>query len=65
LKNLNTIKIKAFIAAQDFDLSKQFYSDLGFTKASDSHGVGYFHLSKEKSIRQKAKSNTIKIDSLN
>ena len=43
MKNLNTVEIKAFIPAKNFELSKQFYTDLGFTKASDSDGIAYFH----------------------
>lgn len=42
MKNLKTIEIKTFIPAKDFELSKKFYLDLGFTKASDSGGVAYF-----------------------
>ncbi len=41
--NLKTIEIKAFVPAKDFELSKRFYEDLGFTKASDGGGVAYFH----------------------
>ncbi|GAA6145883.1 VOC family protein [Thalassolituus maritimus] len=40
---LATVEIKAFVPAKDFELSKRFYSDLGFIKASDGHGVAYFH----------------------
>jgi catechol 2,3-dioxygenase-like lactoylglutathione lyase family enzyme len=40
---LNTIELKAFIPARDFNLSKQFYQDVGFVLASDSDGVAYFH----------------------
>ncbi len=40
--NLNTVEIKAFVPARDFEQSKQFYSDIGFTKASDSGGIAYF-----------------------
>lgn len=40
--NLKVIEIKAFVPAKDFELSKQFYLDLGFTKASDGGGVAYF-----------------------
>jgi catechol 2,3-dioxygenase-like lactoylglutathione lyase family enzyme len=36
-------EIKAFVPAKDFELSKQFYQDLGFTMASDGDGVAYFH----------------------
>lgn len=43
LNNLNTLEIKAFVPAKDFEVSKKFYSELGFTKASDSDGVAYFH----------------------
>ncbi|BBB30448.1 conserved hypothetical protein [Neptunomonas japonica JAMM 1380] len=43
LNNLKTLEIKAFVPAKDFEISKQFYSELGFTKASDSDGVAYFH----------------------
>lgn len=43
LDNLNTVELKAFVPAKDFELSKQFYLDLGFTKASDSEGIAYFH----------------------
>lgn len=40
--NLNTVEIKAFVPAKDFEQSKQFFSDIGFTKASDSGGIAYF-----------------------
>lgn len=43
MANLNTVEIKAFVPAKDFATSKQFYADLGFTKASDSDGVAYFY----------------------
>ena len=43
MNNLKTIEIKAFIPAKDFERSKNFYEDIGFTKASDSDGVAYFH----------------------
>lgn len=43
LNNLNTIEIKAFVPSKDFELSKAFYEDLGFTKSSDSDGIAYFH----------------------
>ncbi|MEM8829692.1 MAG: VOC family protein [Cyanobacteria bacterium P01_G01_bin.19] len=43
MSNLKTIEIKAFIPAKDFDVSKQFYLDLGFTMASDSGEIAYFH----------------------
>jgi uncharacterized glyoxalase superfamily protein PhnB len=41
--NLNVTEIKAFVPARDFELSKQFYQDLGFTLASSEEGIAYFH----------------------
>jgi len=41
--NLNVTEIKAFVPAKNFELSKQFYQDLGFTMASEGGGVAYFH----------------------
>lgn len=41
--NLKSVEIKAFVPAKDFELSKQFYSDLGFTMASEGGGVAYFY----------------------
>jgi len=41
--NLRINEIKAFVPARDFELSKQFYKDIGFTMASDGGGVAYFH----------------------
>ncbi|MEE9493800.1 MAG: VOC family protein [Gammaproteobacteria bacterium] len=43
MPNLNTVEIKAFVPARDFEISKQFYQDLGFTMASCGGGVAYFH----------------------
>ena len=43
MPNLRVTEIKAFVPAKDFELSKQFYKDLGFTMASDVGGVAYFH----------------------
>ena len=41
--NLRVTEIKAFVPAKDFELSKQFYRDIGFTMASEGGGVAYFH----------------------
>jgi hypothetical protein len=41
--NLHITEIKAFVPAKDFEVSKRFYVDLGFTKASEGGGVAYFH----------------------
>ena len=43
MSSLNTIELKAFIPSKDFELSKQFYLDIGFVLASDTHGIAYFH----------------------
>ena len=43
MPNLATIELKAFVPARDFELSKQFYTDLGFTLASSAGGVAYLH----------------------
>ncbi|WP_400769538.1 VOC family protein [Methylosinus sporium] len=43
MSNLQTIELKAFVPAKDFELSKRFYRDLGFTLASDAGGTAYFH----------------------
>ncbi|MFC7420868.1 VOC family protein [Iodobacter arcticus] len=40
---LEVVEIKAFIPAKDYAISKQFYQDMGFTLASDTEGVAYFH----------------------
>lgn len=43
MSSLRVTEIKAFVPAKDFELSKQFYLDLGFTLASEGGGVAYFH----------------------
>ena len=43
MPNLRVVEIKAFVPARDFEVSKQFYRDIGFTMASDGDGVAYFH----------------------
>lgn len=43
MANLHVTEIKAFVPAKDFELSKQFYQDLGFTMASEGDGIAYFH----------------------
>lgn len=40
--NLRVAEIKAFVPAKDFERSKQFYKDLGFTMASEGGRVAYF-----------------------
>lgn len=41
--DLSIEEIKAFVPAKDFERSKQFYKDIGFTLASEGGGVAYFH----------------------
>jgi catechol 2,3-dioxygenase-like lactoylglutathione lyase family enzyme len=41
--NLKTVELKPFVPAKDYDLSKRFYQEVGFTLASDSDGIAYFH----------------------
>ncbi len=43
MRNLKTVELKVFIPAKDFETSKRFYSEIGFTKASDEAGVAYFY----------------------
>ena len=44
MTNLTTLEIKAFVPAKDFDLSKQFYRDLGFDLAwADDHLAEFRH----------------------
>ena len=43
MNNLGITEIKAFVPSKDFELSKRFYQDLGFTLASEGGGVAYFH----------------------
>jgi len=43
MANLHVTEIKAFVPSKDFEVSKQFYQDLGFTMASEGGGVAYFH----------------------
>ena len=42
--NLGVTEIKAFVPATDFEVSKRFYLDLGFTMASEGGGIAYFHV---------------------
>ena len=40
---LKMVEIKAFVPARDFNLSKQFYQDLGFEMAWSSANMAYLH----------------------
>lgn len=41
--NLETIEIKAFVPARDFELSKRFYRDLGFNIPWSSDELAYLY----------------------
>ncbi|MEM9301540.1 MAG: VOC family protein [Pseudomonadota bacterium] len=43
MSRLEIIELKPFIPARDFERSKRFYQDVGFTLASDTDGIAYFH----------------------
>ena len=43
MSNLAVTEIKAFVPSKNFERSKQFYRDLGFTQASEGGGIAYFH----------------------
>jgi uncharacterized glyoxalase superfamily protein PhnB len=42
MPDMTAIEVKAFVPARDFDLSKRFYQDLGFTLAWSSDALAYF-----------------------
>lgn len=42
MSTLKTVEIKAFVPAKDFQLSQQFYQDIGFEKRSEGGGIAYF-----------------------
>jgi catechol 2,3-dioxygenase-like lactoylglutathione lyase family enzyme len=52
MTNLRTVEVKAFVPAKNFEQSKRFYQDLGFTMASDAEGVAYFHLGESSFLLQ-------------
>lgn len=43
MTNMTTVEVKAFVPARDFELSKRFYTDLGFDLAWSSDDLAYFH----------------------
>lgn len=53
MSNMATVEIKAFVPAQDFELSKQFYMDLGFVMAFSSDDLAYFHHGSSSFLLQK------------
>jgi catechol 2,3-dioxygenase-like lactoylglutathione lyase family enzyme len=45
MDNMTAVEIKAFIPAKDFELSKRFYTDLGFKLVWSSEEMAQFHAS--------------------
>ena len=43
MSELDALEIKAFVPARDFELSKRFYEDLGFTLEWSSEDLAYLH----------------------
>jgi len=44
MDNLDALEIKAFVPARDFELSKRFYEDLGFTVEWLCENLAYLHV---------------------
>ncbi|MDH5377472.1 MAG: VOC family protein [Gammaproteobacteria bacterium] len=42
METLESVEIKAFIPAKDYEKSKRFYQQLGFSMESDEQGIAYF-----------------------
>lgn len=43
MADLAAIELKAHLPAKDFEVSKQFYQDIGFTLCWSNGGLAYFH----------------------
>ncbi len=43
MPNLTATELKTFVPSKDFELSKQFYQDLGFRLEWSSDDLAYFH----------------------
>ncbi|BDA77378.1 glyoxalase [Leptospira kobayashii] len=52
MSQLDVIEIKAFVPAKDYELSKQFYQDMGFNLKSEGGGVAYFQVGKSSFLLQ-------------
>lgn len=51
--NMETVEIKAFVPARDFELSKRFYTDLGFAIPWSSDDLAYLHAGNTSFLLQK------------
>jgi catechol 2,3-dioxygenase-like lactoylglutathione lyase family enzyme len=58
MTNMTTVEIKAFVPARDFDLSKRFYQDLGFTLAWSSDDLAYFRHGQSSFLLQNSTSRS-------
>jgi len=52
MSQLGVVETKAFVPSKDFELSKQFYQDMGFNLKSEGGGVAYFALGKTSFLLQ-------------
>ncbi len=43
MSNLRCIELKPFVPAKDYELSKRFYQDVGFSVGSSDANLTYFH----------------------
>ena len=50
---MDAVEIKAFVPARDFELSKRFYEDLGFTVAWSSDDLAHLHAGPSSFLLQK------------
>jgi uncharacterized glyoxalase superfamily protein PhnB len=53
MSTMETIEIKAFVPAKDFELSKRFYADLGFAVKWASDDLAYVHAGNSSFLLQK------------
>ena len=50
---LETVELKAFVPSKDFELSKRFYADLGFTVKWSSDDLAYLNVGNTSFLLQK------------
>lgn len=53
MPNLKTLELKAFVPSKDFELSQQFYRDLGFTVEWSNDGLAFLRHGLSKFLLQK------------
>lgn len=53
MPNMATIEAKAFVPARDFDLSKRFYADMGFTVVPMSDDMAFVHVGRSSFLLQR------------